>query len=65
MVFTKFDEFGSYHPVCKKFRPESVKRVTGCAYHPGAIKYYKEIGIWTKELDERQAKLLAEIGAKR
>jgi TRAP transporter TAXI family solute receptor len=64
-VFTHFDEFGTYHPVCKLFSPEAVKRVNVTAYHPGAIKYYKEIGVWTKELDKRQAKLLSEIGAKR
>ncbi len=28
-------------------------------YHPGAIKYYKEIGVWKAEHDEWQAKMLA------
>ncbi|MFC2060624.1 TAXI family TRAP transporter solute-binding subunit [Chloroflexota bacterium] len=23
----------------------------GCPYHPGAIKYYKEVGLWTEELE--------------
>lgn len=27
-------------------------------YHPGSIKWFKEKGVWTKELDELQAKLL-------
>jgi TRAP transporter TAXI family solute receptor len=27
-------------------------------FHPGAIKYYKEKGLWTAELDRKQAELL-------
>jgi TRAP transporter TAXI family solute receptor len=57
MIWTHFDEFKTYSGVCKLFSTEAVKR-TNFIYHPGAIKYYKEIGVWTKALDERQAKLL-------
>lgn len=64
-VWTHFDEFKTYHAGAKYFSTEAVKRINYMPYHPGAIKYYKEIGVWTKELDERQNKLLAEIGAKR
>ena len=28
------------------------------AYHPGAIKYFKEIGLWTEEMDTKQSALL-------
>jgi len=62
MIWTHFDEFKTYHPVCKFFGPEAVTR-TNFAYHPGAMKYYKEKGVWTKKEDERQAKLLSEVGA--
>jgi TRAP transporter TAXI family solute receptor len=60
MVWENFDEFAAIHPVAALFSPEAVER-TNFAYHEGAIKYYKEIGLWTEELDERQARILAEI----
>jgi hypothetical protein len=27
-------------------------------YHPGSVKYFKEKGVWTDELEARQAMLL-------
>jgi TRAP transporter TAXI family solute receptor len=32
----------------------------GLPYHEGAIKFYKEIGVWTKKMDKFQKKVLAE-----
>ena len=63
MIWTHFDEFKTYHPVCKFFSPEAVKR-TNFAFHKGAIKYYKESGVWGADQDNRQSKLLDDVGAK-
>ena len=64
MIWDHFDEFKTYHPVCKLFSPEAVKR-TNFAYHQGAIKYYREVDLWTEQLDRRQKGLLDEIGEKK
>lgn len=37
------------HPAVKKFVNEkNAARYTGTDFHPGAIKFYKEIGLWTE-----------------
>lgn len=60
MVWENFDEFSAFHPACTKFKAEDVWKVIDLfPYHDGAIKYYREIGVWTKEADDIQAKLLA------
>ena len=62
MVWDHFDEFSTFHPTCKKFSPADVTKVVDtCPYHKGAIKYYRETGVWTKELDQRQAATLASL----
>ena len=34
------------HPAGKAINPKNVVKDTGTPFHPGAIRYYKEIGIW-------------------
>jgi len=34
------------HPAGKAIQPKNVVRTTGTPFHPGAIRYYREIGIW-------------------
>ena len=34
------------HPAGKAINPKNVVKDTGIPFHPGAIHYYKEIGIW-------------------
>jgi uncharacterized protein len=34
------------HPAGNAINPQNVVRSTGVEFHPGAIRYYREIGIW-------------------
>jgi len=40
------EEVVSQHPAGKAINPKNVIRDTGTPFHPGAIRYYREIGIW-------------------
>jgi TRAP transporter TAXI family solute receptor len=57
-IFDHTDEFADTHPAAKywslKHRPVSL----AVPYHEGSIRYFKEKGLWTKEAQAYQDKML-------
>jgi len=60
-VFDNFNEFSQFHPDLKNFSPKKVD-LCGIPHHPGAIKYYKEVGVWTDELEAKNKAWLKQAG---
>jgi len=55
-------EFQKVHGVAKGIVPEIALKSVVAPVHAGAVKWYKENGFWTPELEARQKELLAKIG---
>jgi len=55
------EEFVAHGPHLKNV---GIKRVSylGSAFHAGAVKYYKEKGVWTAEMEAHQKDMLAKMG---
>ncbi len=51
--------FVTYHHLAKHFTLENSLKNVQLPFHDGAIRYFKEKGAWTPELEERQKALLA------
>lgn len=46
VMYENRDQVAQKHPAAKALNPKNAVRDTGTPFHPGAIKFYKEAGIW-------------------
>ncbi|MBI2359994.1 MAG: TAXI family TRAP transporter solute-binding subunit [Deltaproteobacteria bacterium] len=56
-------ELWRIHVTLKEWQPEAMADPDpGIPYHPGAMRFYKEAGVWTRDLERKQEQLLRESG---
>jgi len=59
-LWNNYDELAAIHPRLANWKPEIfVTELATVPYHEGAIKFYKEQGVWTDKMEEIQSGLLA------
>lgn len=58
-LFDNHEEFVSYHGTARDWTVENTLASPAIPFHPGAIRYFEETGVWTEELAALQEELLA------
>lgn len=55
------NELAAAYPALAAWRPaRMVNKNAFIPYHPGVLRFFREKGVWNKDMDELQAKLLAQ-----
>lgn len=49
IIYENRDKVAERHPAAKAINAKNAVRHTGVDFHPGAVKYYREIRIWPKD----------------
>ena len=49
ILFENRERIEARHPAGRFINESNVTRDTGTEFHPGAVRYYREIGIWAGE----------------
>lgn len=57
-LIENYNELKTINAVMADWKPEVAVRELTVPYHPGAIKYYKEKGLWSAKMDQLQQQLL-------
>lgn len=57
-LFSHYEELKLVHAAARHWTVENSLQNPPLAFHPGAIRYYKEIGAWLPEHEEKQQNLL-------
>lgn len=52
LAYENREQIVERHRAAKAISPQNVARNTGTSFHPGAIRYFKEAGIWPEDAEE-------------
>lgn len=57
-VYSRHDEWKGVHPLANQATLKKATEIVVVPFHNGAIRYYKEAGAWTAELEAKHKELL-------